>query len=154
YDTYLRSAAELFGPSAQGLTRPVVSRAGARTIERLESLTRAQPRFARAWAALAIAYLSMGGADVTSLSELAESAAERARLLDEGLAEVYAALGVVDLRRNEWIAAQDRPAPALSLDSALGSASEGLACLHAAAGHFERSLPLAEVAGKPHARTA
>ena len=154
YDTYLRSAAELFGSSAQGLTRPVVSRARARTIERVEALTRAQPKFARAWAALAIAYLSLGGDDVASLSDLAESAAERALLLDEGLPEVYAALGIIDLRRNEWIAAQDRLARALSMDSTLASAAEGLACLYADSGHLKRSLPLAELAVRLQPRNA
>jgi tetratricopeptide (TPR) repeat protein len=144
YDTYLRNAHELFGPSAQGVTRPVASRALTRTIERLEALTRAQPKFARAWAALAIAYLSLGGDDLESLSELAGSAAERALLLDEHLAEAHAALGVVSLRENEWIAAQDRFARALAMDANLASAAEGLACLYVDSGHPRRSLPYAQ----------
>ncbi len=146
YDTYLRSATELFGPGAQGLTRPVASRARTRTIERLETLTRAQPKFARAWAALAIAYLSLGGDDLVSLNELAESAAERALLLDENLPEAHAALGIVDLRENEWIAAQGRFARALSMDGNLASAAEGLACLYVDSGHAMRSLPHAQLA--------
>lgn len=146
YATYLRSATELFGADAQGVTRPVASRARARTVERLEALTRAQPKYARAWAALAIAYLSLGGDDLSSLTELAESAAERALLLDENLAEAHAALGVVDLRKNDWIAAEGRFERALSQDSELASAAEGLACLYADSGHLKRSLPHAELA--------
>ncbi len=146
YDTYLRSAAALFGPTAQGVTRPVASRAMTRTIERLEALTRSQPKFARASAALAIAYLSLGGDDLVSLSELAESAAERALLLDDNLAEAHAALGVVNLRENEWIAAQDRFVRALSLDANLASAAEGLACLYVDSGHPKRSLSYAQLA--------
>lgn len=154
YDIYLRSATELFGPSSQGVTRPVASRARTRTIERLEALTRAQPKFARAWAALAVAYLSMGGDDVASLGELAESAAEHALLLDENLPEAHAALGIVDLRQNEWIAAQERFLRALSLDSNLASAAEGLACLYADSGYLMESLPHAQLAVSLQPRNA
>jgi tetratricopeptide (TPR) repeat protein len=141
YDSYLRGAEDVFGASAQGLTRPVAARAPARTIERMEALTRSEPKFARAWAALATAYLSMGGADWASLTELAEAAAERALALDESLSEAYAALGVVDLRRNEWLAAEDKLERALALDEALPTALEGMACLLADSGHMKRSLP-------------
>ncbi len=146
YDTYIRAANELLGASSQGLTRPTASRTRTRTVERLESLTRAQPKYARAWAVLAIAYLSMGGEDVVSLTDLAESAAERALLLDDALAEAHAALGIVDLRRNEWIAAEERLGRALTLDADLASAAEGLACLYADSGHVKRSLRHAESA--------
>lgn len=154
YETYLRAAQELLGPTSQGVTRPTASRARTRTVERLEALTRAQPKFARAWAALAIAYLSVGGADLDSLTDLAESAAERAIVLDDALAEAYAALGIVDLRRHEWIAAEERLQRALAMDALLASAAEGLACLYADSGHAKRSLKHAELAVSLQPRNA
>ncbi len=141
YEAYVRSASDIFGASAQGATRPASSRPRARTVERLERLTRAQPRFARAWAMLAAGYLSLGGKDLASLTDLAESSAERALRLDEGIAEGHAALGLVDLRRNDWIAAQEKLEWALSLDPNMPLALEGLACLHVDAGHYRASLP-------------
>lgn len=146
YELYLRTADGLFGASAQGVTRPVSGRAASRAVARLESLTRAQPKFARAWAALAMAYLSLGGKDIPSLTELAKSSAERALVLDDELAEAHAALGIVDLRRNEWIAAHERLERALEIDSRFAAAAEGMACLYADAGLFERSLSHARFA--------
>lgn len=141
YESYVRSASDLFGAAAQGVTRPATSRPRTRTVERLEWLTRAQPRFARAWATLAVGYLSLGGEDLDSLTDLAETSAERALTLDEDLAEAHAALGLVDLRRNDWIAAQEKFEWALSLDANMPVALEGLACLHVDAGHYRSSLP-------------
>ncbi len=60
YDAYLADALELLGPNGQGLTQPGAAQ-NARIVDRLEMLARLQPRFARARAALAIAYLSLGG---------------------------------------------------------------------------------------------
>jgi tetratricopeptide (TPR) repeat protein len=140
YESYVRNASDLFGPTSQGVTRPSASRPRARTVERLESLTRNEPGFARAWGALAVGYLSLGGDDVSSLSDLAESSAERALALDEEIAEAHAALGHVDLRHNDWIAAQEKFESALSLDANLAAALEGLACLYADAGHYDEAL--------------
>ena len=141
FESYARSASDLFGPAGHGFTRPTVSRPRARTVERLEALTRAHPRFARAWAALAAGYLSLGGDDLASLSELAESSAERALTLDEEVAVAHGALGLVHLRRHDWIAAQGKLESALSLDANLALALEGLACLYADAGHYRAALP-------------
>jgi tetratricopeptide (TPR) repeat protein len=141
YETYVRSASDVFGAAAQGATRPASSRPRGRTVERLERLTRAHPRFARAWATLAAGYLSLGGKDLPSLTDLAESSAERALRLDENIAEAHAALGLVDLRRNDWIAAQEKFEWALFLDANMPLALEGLACLHVDAGHYRASLP-------------
>jgi tetratricopeptide (TPR) repeat protein len=141
YDAFVRAATELFGPTAQGLTRPVTSRARVRAVERLESLTRAQPNFPRGWATLATAYLSLGGEDLSSLTHLAGSAAERALRLDDATPEAHAALGMVDLRNNEWLAAEEKFERALAIDADVPSAVEGLACLYADSGHFARSLP-------------
>ena len=101
YDAYLTDALDLLGPGGQGLTRPGVPQS-ARTLERLESLARHQPHFARARAALAIGYLSLGGQDEASLSKLAKASAERALAADEGIAEAHAALGLVHLRSGDW----------------------------------------------------
>lgn len=143
YETYVRSANELFGSAAHGVTQPSVSRAVTRTVERLEALTRAQPRFARAWAALAVGYLSLGGEDLPSLTALAESSAERALRLDEQLADAHAALGVVSLRRQDWVAAQDKFEWALALDPDATVALEGMACLNVDAGLYREALGFA-----------
>jgi hypothetical protein len=140
YESYLGYAEALFGPTALGVTQPATSSARARMIERLESLTRAHPRFARAHAALAVGYLSLGGDDLRSLTALAESRAEQALVLDDLLAEAHAALGVVDFRRNEWIGSKEKFEWALSIDANQAIALEGLTCLNADAGHYAQSL--------------
>src|SRR5688572_15451016 len=116
YDTYLTTALELLGPGGQGLTRPSAA-PSARTVERLEALARSQPRFARARAALAIAYLSLGGQDQASLAQLAKTGAERALAADEDIAEAHAALGLVNMRRGDWTAAREQFDRALELDA-------------------------------------
>lgn len=140
YVAYLGLAEALFGPAAVGVTQPPTSSARARMVERLEALTRANPRFARAHAALAIGYLSLGGDDFNSLTALAESRAEQALTQDDALAEAHAALGVVDFRRNEWIGSKEKFEWALSLDADQAIALEGLTCLNADAGHYAQAL--------------
>lgn len=140
YDSYLRSANELFGAEAQGITRASAFRPRARTVERLESLAKGEPTFARAWAALAVGYLSLGGDDLRSLTELARSSAQRALALDDDLAAAHAALGMVDLRQNDWIAAHEKFEWALALDPNHPVALEGLTCLNADAGHYREAL--------------
>jgi hypothetical protein len=140
YASYLGHAESLYGPTSVGVTQPPASSARARMVERLEALTRAHPRFARAQAALAVSYLGLGGDDFRSLTALAESRAEQALAQDDALAEAHAALGVVDFRRNEWIAAKEKFGWALSLDADQAIALEGLTCLDADAGHYAQAL--------------
>jgi tetratricopeptide (TPR) repeat protein len=140
YENYLRNANELLGPSAQGITRAPASRPQARTVERLEALAKQEQTFARAWAALAIGYLSLGGDDLSSLTDLAQSSAQRALVMDDDLAAAHAALGMVDLRRNDWIAAHEKFEWALALDPNHPVALEGLTCLNADAGHYREAL--------------
>ncbi|HEX7116395.1 MAG TPA: hypothetical protein VF193_14820 [Steroidobacter sp.] len=142
YDAYLDNTLELFGPRAYGLTRPRPSRQLTHTIERLERLVRTQPRFARAWAALAASYLGLGGQDARSLTELAESSAQRALTLDEELAQAHAILGLVHSRRGEWIAAREQLDRALSLDASEAAALEGLGCLLVDAGQYTAAKPV------------
>jgi tetratricopeptide (TPR) repeat protein len=125
YDTFLDSAMEWSGVDSPGFTQPDSARR-APAVERLETLIRQQPKFARAWGALAIGYLSLGGEDETSLTQLSESKAERALTLDENLADAHAALGLVHLRRSEWVAAREQFARALKLDAQTVGALEGL----------------------------
>jgi tetratricopeptide (TPR) repeat protein len=110
-------------------------------VERLESLIRSQPKFARAWGSLAAGYLSLGGEDETSLTKLAETSAEHALTLDEGIADAHAALGLVHLRRNEWVAAREQFERALTLDAQTTAALEGLACLLVDAGRYQEAAP-------------
>jgi tetratricopeptide (TPR) repeat protein len=143
YDAYLADALELLGPDGQGLTRPGVPQS-ARTVERLESLARHQPQFARARAALAIGYLSLGGQDQASLAQLAKTSAERALAADEGIAEAHAALGLVHLRSSDWTAAREQFDRALALDANSAAALEGSGCLLADAGRYTAARPLIE----------
>ena len=142
YDTFLDSVLEWSGAGSPGFTQPdTAGRSPA--VEKLETLIRQQPKFARAWSALAIGYLSLGGDDETSLTQLAESKAERALTLDENLAEAHAALGLVHLRRNEWVSAREQFARALTLDAQTTAALEGLACLLVDAGRYREAAPFA-----------
>lgn len=142
YDTFLDASLELLGPTGKGFTRPAGA-ARTRTLERLETLVRRQPRYARARAALALAYLSLGGEDETALTKLAEDSAERVLASGNPLAEAHAALGIVHLRRSEWIAAQEQLQRALALDANAVAALEGLACLLVDAGRYQAARPIA-----------
>lgn len=141
YENYLRSSAELFGPSGRGFTQARPARA--QSVERLEGLTRRQPQFARAWSALALSYLSLGGEDSASLDALAESSAERALALERGLADAQAALGLIRLHLNEWTLAKEHFDAALAADPNSVAALEGLACLLVDVGHHSAAGPLA-----------
>ena len=144
YDSFTKAEVDIHGPEGRGFTRPPPAPMRARTIERLESVLRSQPRFARARALLATGYLSLGGEDESSLTQLAESNAERAIALDANLADAQAALGLAALRRGEWIAAHERFESALMRDPNSVPALEGLACLLADAGRYEEARPFAE----------
>jgi tetratricopeptide (TPR) repeat protein len=141
YDTFLSTSLEWSGPDSSGFTQPPTEPRRARSVERLESLIRSQPKFARAWGSLAAGYLSLGGEDETSLTQLAESSAEHALTLDEGIANAHAALGLVHLRRNEWVAAREQFERALTLDAQTAAALEGLACLLVDAGRYKEAAP-------------
>ena len=143
YEAYLADALELLGPGGQGLTRPGVPQS-ARTVERLETLARHQPRFTRARAALAIAYLSLGGQDQASLAQLAQTSAERALTADDEIAEAHAALGLVHLRRGDWTAASEQFDRALALDPNSAAALEGSGCLLVDAGRYAAARPFVE----------
>jgi tetratricopeptide (TPR) repeat protein len=141
YDTFLSTSLEWSGPDSAGFTQPPTEPRRARSVERLESLIRSQPKFARAWGSLASGYLSLGGEDETSLTQLAESSAEHALTLDEGIADAHAALGLVHLRRNEWVAAREQFERALTLDAQTAAALEGLSCLLVDAGRYKEAAP-------------
>jgi tetratricopeptide (TPR) repeat protein len=141
YDAYLDNALELLGPNSQGLTQPGAAQ-NARIVDRLEVLARQQPRFARARAALAIAYLSLGGKDQASLTQLAKSSAERTVAADDEIAEAHAALGLVHMRQGDWTAAREQFDRALTLDANSAAALEGSGCLLVDAGRYEAARPL------------
>ncbi|MBL8270833.1 tetratricopeptide repeat protein [Steroidobacter sp.] len=143
YDTFLNSSLEWSGPVSAGFTQPPTAPSRARSVERLESLIRSRPKFARAWGSLAAGYLSLGGEDEKSLTRLAESSAEHALSLDEEIADAHAALGLVHLRRNEWVAAREQFQRALTLDAQAAAALEGLSCLLVDAGRYKEATPFA-----------
>lgn len=143
YATFTRVSSEILGRDGRGFTRPPTIASRTRTIELLEILTRAQPHFARAQALLALGYLSLGGEDATSLTQLADTHADRAVSLDGNLANAHAALGLVALRRNEWITAREQFDLALTLDPNSAPALEGLACLLADTGRHDDAQPIA-----------
>lgn len=143
YDTFLNSSLEWSGPDGSGFTQPAVALRRAPSVERLESLVRSHPKFARARGSLAAGYLSLGGEDEASLTQLAENNAERALTLDENIADAHAALGLVHLRRSEWVAAREQFQRALTLDAQTTAALEGMACLLVDAGRFQEAAPFA-----------
>ncbi len=143
YETFLRSANELFGPHGRGFTQPPAADSSD-TLNRLETLTRRHPKFARAWALRSVAYLGLGGEDEASLTKLAESAAERGLALDPALPDAQSAQGLVRLRRGEWVAALEYFNAAIAVDANASAALEGLACLLIDVGHARAALPIAE----------
>lgn len=144
YDAFTRAASEITGREARGFTRPPRSGgAQTRAVERLEALVRAQPRFVRARGVLALGYLSLGGEDEPSLTQLAATTAEKTLALDPKNADAHAALGLTAVRRHEWIAARERFDSALAIDADNAAALEGLACLFADAGFYKGARPYA-----------
>lgn len=143
YDNFVRSSNELLGATGRGFTQPSAADSSP-TVERLESLTRKHRRFVRAWSLLSIGYLSLGGEDEASLTQIAESTAERALALDPALADAQSALGLVRLRRGEWVAAMEHFDAALALDANEIPALEGFACLLMDVGHAAAALPIAQ----------
>jgi tetratricopeptide (TPR) repeat protein len=151
YDAYLAEAMELLGPASQGLTRPADAKPE-RRVERLELLVRREARFARARAALSIAYLGLGGEDHASLTQLAQLSAERALTQDDQIAEAHAALGWVHHRRGDWTAAHEQFERALTLDANSSAALEGYGCLLVDAGRYAKARPIVEHAVKVQSR--
>ena len=143
YDIFIDTVLEWSGANGLGFTQPADSPRGSPIVERLESLVRSHPKFARARAALATGYLSLGGEDEPSLTQLAETNAEQALTLDDAIADAHAALGLVHLRRSEWVAAREQFQRALTLDAQTPAALEGLACLLTDAGRYRDAAPFA-----------
>lgn len=143
YDSFLSSAEELLGSQGRGFT---ASSAPPRSlaVERLETLTRKHRDFTRALALLSVGYISLGGKDDASLIELAASNAQRALATDHSLATAQSALGLVELRRGEWAAAQELFKAALTLDANSPIALEGLACLLMDVGQAAAALAVAQ----------
>jgi TolB-like protein/Flp pilus assembly protein TadD len=76
-----------------------------RAIALLEEATRLDPKFARAWAKLAVALAvepQYAGADWQTNWEAADTAAHRAIALDAKSSEAYAALGYIDFSRRRY----------------------------------------------------
>jgi len=142
YEDFLRSADELFASTGAGFTQPPTATQSP-AFDRLEALTRKQATFTRAQALLAIAYLSLGGKDEASLTQLAESTAQRALAADAVLPDAQGALGLASLRRGEWLTAMEHFDAALALDADTLSALEGSACMQMDVGHAAAALPLA-----------
>lgn len=143
YDSFLRGSNELLGAAGRGFTQPSAAD-NSPTVERLESLTRKHRRFVRAWSLLSVGYLSLGGEDKASLTQIAETTAERALALDPAQADAQSALGLVRLRRGEWVAAMEHFEAALTLDANEIPALEGMACLLMDVGHATAALPIAQ----------
>lgn len=142
YEEFLRGSAEVLGAQGHGFVRPLTT-GSSPTIDRLETLTQRHPHFARAWALLSVAYLSLGGQDEASLTQLADAAAERALASDAALTDAQAAEGLVHLRRGEWAAALEQFNKTLTVDANAAPALEGLACLLVDVGQSKAALPIA-----------
>jgi tetratricopeptide (TPR) repeat protein len=143
YEGFLVASSALLDSTARGFTQPAHTRELARSVEQLETLTRKYPTFARAEGLLALAYLSLGGKDLASLTQIADGTAKRALALDDDLADAHSAMGLARLRRGEWIAARERFEAALAIDVNATPALEGLGCLLAETGQMNAALPVA-----------
>lgn len=142
YDSFLHSSGELLGPHGQGFTQPVASDSS-RAVRRLEGIVRKSPQSARALALLSMSYMSQGGEDRNSLTHIAESRAERALAIDPEQADAQSVLGLVRLRRSEWVAATEYFDTALRLDANAIAALEGSACLRVDAGQARAAVQFA-----------
>lgn len=144
YDAFINAGNALFDANAVGFTAPAKAAPDAvLNLERLEALTRRHRDFVRARALLSLAYLSVGSEDRSSLTKLAETAAERALAADAQQSDAQAALGVVRLGRMDWSAAQEHFDAALAIDANSLAALEGRACLLLSMGHIREALPIA-----------
>lgn len=142
YENFLLSADELFAATGTGFTQPA-EQLPALTVDRLEALTRKQPTFARAGALLSLAYLSLGGKDEASLTQIATSTAQRALTVDPALADAQSALGLASLRQAQWVTAKEHFDAALALDPDALPALEGSAALLMNVGQAAAALPIA-----------
>jgi hypothetical protein len=143
YEGFLVGSSALLDSTARGFIQPAHTRDLARSVEQLEALTRKYPTFARAQGLLSLAYLSLGGKDQASLTQIADGTAKRALALDDELADAHSAMGLARLRRGEWIAARERFEAALAIDVNAVPALEGLGCLLAETGQMKAALPVA-----------
>ncbi|HSN72426.1 MAG TPA: hypothetical protein VLT59_13010 [Steroidobacteraceae bacterium] len=128
YDEYTRTHVAHLRAIRLASTGPAAAEPAARRLERFERMTRRDPRFARAWSALALAYLELRGRDEDALAKLADGAATRALELDPQLPEAQAALGRTRYRYGQWLEAEDRLIAALAVDPAAPTALEAYAC--------------------------
>ena len=91
-----------------------------RAIAKLETVTKLDPKFARAWAKLAIAHAVLPqyvrGLDWATNLNLSESAAQRAIALDADDAEAYIALSYVAFSRRRYVEMVAPSARALALE--------------------------------------
>lgn len=142
YESFLLSADELFAATSAGFTQPPEALPPL-TVDRLEALTRQQPNFTRASALLALGYLSLGGKDEASLTQIATTTAQRALALDPALADAQSALGLASLRQGEWVTAKEHFDAALALDADALPALEGSASLLMNVGQAAAALPVA-----------
>jgi TolB-like protein len=98
YDTYLKGRAALRQRDDEAITL-------------LEQATKQDPEFAPAWAALAIAYQSIGEED-----DLAMSTARRALALDDDNVDALNAMGAALRRMRRWLEAEPYFDQALAID--------------------------------------
>lgn len=129
YDAYTRVHVEVLQSMREDeelQSMPAAERV--RIVERLERIVRRDPGFARAHAALALAYLALRGADEAALAELATRSARRALDVDPELPEAHAALGRIRYRDGLWLAAEEHFLQALAADPAAPSALSAYAC--------------------------
>jgi len=110
-----------------------------RAIAKLEKVTTLDPKFARAWAKLAVAHAVLpqyAGGDWTENLTSAESNAQRAIALDPDNAEAYAALGYIAFSRRRYVEMVAPAARARALDPEDFTANYWAANELAATGRF------------------
>jgi TolB-like protein len=113
-----------------------------RALEMLRRATELDPKFAAAFAAIAMVslYLSMFG--LPDAIEEAERSAETALALDPASGEAHAALGLVSMRRGAWVRAERHVRAAQELGHRSDMLNSHFAYLHlpASVGHIQSTV--------------
>jgi tetratricopeptide (TPR) repeat protein len=139
FEALMQAIDEITSPDARGFIEGGDKVTHAAAVAKLERIVRQHPHNPRALSELAVGYLSVGGPDHQSLLDLAEKTAQQAQAINQGFAAAHEALGLVALRRNQWVSARESLDRALALDADSLPTLEGLACLFANTGQLQQA---------------
>ncbi len=132
YDLYLRGREYLYGPGRQEIENAIAL---------FKQAIELDPRYARAYAGLALAYVSPWAPLHPARVDSAAAASRRAIELAPDLAEGYAALGTVYRRRGQLREAREQFQRAVQLNPNHATAVAGIGFVHRETGRPDEALP-------------